>query len=167
MRRYAIIVLAIFAVCGRAFAGLADDGRIAAISQLLDRLHADATRADGDAYFDHFAKDAVFIGTDASERWTVPAFRAYALPLFAEGKGWTYRPRARHITVAQIPCGCVAWFDEILDSASYGTSRGTGVVALTPAGWKIEQYALTFPIPNELAPELTAQIKRFEVDGSH
>ncbi len=86
------------------------------------------------------------------------------MPLFAKGKGWTYVPRAgtRHITLAQIPCGCVAWFDELLDNAGYGTSRGTGVVALTPNGWKIEQYALTFPIPNDLAEDVTGKIKAFE-----
>ena len=140
----------------------ADDAKIAAISQTLDRLHAAAARADGRAYFDLFASDAVFIGTDASERWTMDQFRAYALPLFAQGKGWTYTPRSRHVTVARIPCSCIAWFDEILDSASYGTSRGTGMLTLTPFGWKIEQYALTFPIPNDLAKEMTGKIKAFE-----
>jgi hypothetical protein len=143
----------------------AEDPKIAAISQVLDRLHASAAKSDGDAYFDLFAKDAVFIGTDASERWTIAAFRAYALPLFAQGKGWSYTPRLRHVTLAQIPCGCIAWFDEILDSAHYGTSRGTGVVTLTPAGWKIEQYALTFPIPNDMAGDITAKIEAFEAKG--
>jgi hypothetical protein len=144
----------------------ADDAKIAAISQTLDQLHAAAAKADGKTYFDLFAPDAVFIGTDASERWTMDQFRAYALPLFAQGKGWTYTPRLRHVTVARVPCSCVAWFDEILDSASYGTSRGTGMLTLTPFGWKIEQYALTFPIPNDMAKEMTAKIKAFEVKGN-
>jgi hypothetical protein len=52
-----------------------------------------------------------------------------------------------------------------LDSAAYGTSRGTGTLALTPWGWKIEQYALTFPIPNDLAKEMTGEIKSFESHG--
>jgi ketosteroid isomerase-like protein len=127
----------------------ADDAKIAEISLTLDQLHAAAAKADGKAYFDLFAPDAVFIGTDASERWTMDQFRGYALSLFAQGKGWTYKPRQRHITVARVPCSCVACFDEILDSASYGTSRGTGMLTQTPWGWKIEQYALTFPIPND------------------
>src|ERR1700728_4050806 len=143
----------------------ADDAKIAAISQTLDQLHAAASKADGKAYFDLFAPDAVFIGTDASERWTMDQFRAYALPLFAQGKGWTYRPRLRHVTIARVPCSCVAWFDEILDSASYGTSRGTGMLTLTPFGWKIEQYALTFPIPNDLAKEITSKIEMYEAKG--
>ena len=144
----------------------ADDSKIAAIGQTLDRLHAAAAKADGKAYFDLFAPDAVFIGTDADERWPVEAFQAYALPLFAKGKGWTYTPRLRHVTLAKVPCGCLAWFDEILDSAHYGTSRGTGVLTLTSTGWKIEQYALTFPIPNDLAADITAKIKTYEAkDG--
>jgi len=140
----------------------ADDPKIASIGRVLDQLHEAASRGDGTAYFDLFAPDAVFIGTDASERWTMDQFRAYALPLFAHGKGWTYRPRLRHVTIGRVPCSCVAWFDEILDSASYGTSRGTGMLALTPFGWKIEQYALTFPVPNDLAKEMTGRIKTFE-----
>ena len=145
-----------------ALANPADDSKIAAIGQTLDRLHAAAAKADGKAYFDLFAPDAVFIGTDATERWPVEAFRAYALPLFAKGKGWTYTPRLRHVTLADVPCGCLAWFDEILDSAHYGTSRGTGVLTLTPDGWKIEQYVLTFPIPNDLAAAMTAKIRAYE-----
>ena len=145
-------------------ADTATDQKVAAISATLDAFHIAAARADGKAYFDLFAPDGVFIGTDASERWTVEAFKAYALPLFAKGKGWTYVPRTgtRHIALADIPCGCVAWFDELLDNASYGTSRGTGTLILTSAGWKIAQYALTFPIPNDLAKEMTGKIKAFE-----
>ena len=145
-----------------AIADPSGDAKVAAIGQTLDNFHAAAAKADGKTYFDLFAPDAVFIGTDASERWTVEAFRAYAMPIFATGKGWTYKPRLRHVTLASLPCGCMAWFDEILDSTSYGTSRGTGVLTLTPAGWKIEQYALTFPIPNDLAKGMTGKIKLFE-----
>jgi ketosteroid isomerase-like protein len=128
----------------------------------LDSFHAAAARADGRAYFNLFAKDGVFIGTDASERWTVDQFKAYAEPYFSQGKGWVYTPRegARHITLNA--AGDIAWFDELLDSASYGTSRGTGVLVREKGEWKIAQYALTFPIPNDLAKELTAQIKAHE-----
>jgi hypothetical protein len=161
-RNHRSAFLLIFATLICARPAVADP--VADISAVLDSFHAAASKADGKAYFDLFAPDAVFIGTDAAERWPVAAFRDYALPLFARGKGWTYVPRAgsRQITLAQIPCGCVAWFDELLDNAGYGTSRGTGIVTLTPAGWKIEQYALTFPIPNDLAKDMTAKIKAFE-----
>jgi len=132
------------------------------ILMTLDSFHAAAARADGAAYFRLFADDGVFIGTDASEHWTVAEFRAYAEPYFSQGKGWVYTPRAvsRHVTFSS--SGDVAWFDELLDSASYGTSRGTGVMVYKSGEWKIAQYALTFPIPNDLAKELTAKIRKFE-----
>jgi hypothetical protein len=137
----------------------------AEISRTLDRLHAAAARADGAAYFALFAPDAVFIGTDASERWPLAAFREYAMKRFAAGQGWTYTPRVRHVTLAPIACGCVAWFDELLDSAKYGTSRGSGAMIDTGQGWKIEQYVLTFPIPNDLAADMTARIEAFEANN--
>ena len=127
----------------------------------LDALHSAASRADGRAYFDLYTPDAVFIGTDASERWTLPEFRAYAEPHFSKGKGWTYKPRTRHFQ-SRHACPNVVWFDELLDSENYGTSRGTGVLVRGAGGWKVAQYALTFPIPNDLAKEFTARIKAHE-----
>jgi hypothetical protein len=56
----------------------------------------------------------------------------------------------------------VAWFDELLDSESYGTSRGTGVLVNKNGSWKISQYALAFPIPNDLAKGMTAEIRTYE-----
>lgn len=121
------------------------------VAEALDALHAAAARADGAAYFALFTPDARFIGTDASERWTLSEFRAYAEPYFARGQGWTYTPVERTVTLAPIQCMCVAWFDEVLDSQSYGVTRGSGVLRKTRAGWKIEQYVLSFAVPNDRA----------------
>lgn len=132
------------------------------ISAVLDALHAAASKADGSAYFALYTPDATYLGTDAAERWTLAEFQDYAMPYFSKGQGWTYTPRERHITIAPVDCRCVAWFDELLDSKSYGTSRGTGTLVLTPEGWKVSQYALTFPIPNDLAKDMTTTIKAFE-----
>jgi hypothetical protein len=132
------------------------------IAVVLDQLHLAASKADGPAYFALYTPDAVFIGTDVTERWTIPAFRAYAQPYFDKGQGWTYAARERQVTIAPVDCRCVAWFDEVLDSQSYGTARGTGTMLLTPQGWRVSQYALTFPIPNDVADEVIARIKAFE-----
>jgi hypothetical protein len=133
-----------------------------AINFTLDQLHDAASKADGARYFKLYTDDAVYIGTDASERWTIREFRAFAEPYFSKGTGWTYKPRSRHVTIADIPCHCVAWFDELLDSESYGTSRGAGVLVLRNGSWKISQYALTFPIPNDLAKGMTSEIRAFD-----
>lgn len=131
-----------------------------AVAEVLNKFHHAASEADGETYFSLFAAGGVFIGTDAAERWTVADFRAYAEPYFAKGTGWTYTPRQRHIALA--PDGLVAWFDELLDNEKYGTSRGTGVLVLEDGHWRIAQYHLTFPMPNDLAAGFTKRIKEFE-----
>lgn len=134
----------------------------AAICEVLDRFHRAASEADAGVYFSLFADDAVFIGTDVTERWSVDQLRAFAEPYFSKGRGWTYVPSERHITL--LPGGEAARFDEILSNESYGTCRGTGTLILTPAGWRISQYSLTIPIPNDLAREIVDRIKEFEGD---
>ena len=127
------------------------------IAETLDHFHQAASKADGKAYFELFAPEGVFIGTDASERWTVEEFKKYAMPHFSKGKGWTYVPKLRHIDVA--PGGDVAWFDEILENKSYGTCRGSGVLRKIDNHWRISQYHLTIPVPNELADTVVTMIR--------
>ena len=125
------------------------------IGRTLDDFHQAAAAADEARYFSHLAPDGVFLGTDPGERWTAADFRAYAHPHFAAGKGWTYVPRVRHVTVK----GDIAWFDEIVDNAKYGACRGTGVLERTGGEWKIALYSLTFLVPNDLAEKLTGEIR--------
>jgi len=142
----------------------ADDDLIGAIDEILDKFHQAASEADGDLYFSLFAEDAVFIGTDATERWSVDEFRAFAEPYFSKGRGWTYTKTERHIDLAV--SGNTAWFDEMLLNEKYGTCRGTGVLVLTGKGWRIAQYHLTFPMPNELSADITSRIKEYEEKGN-
>jgi hypothetical protein len=125
------------------------------VDRVLDDFHKAASEADEARYFGHLAPDAVFIGTDEGERWDVKTFREYAHPHFAAGRGWTYTPRDRHVTVA----GDVAWFDELLDNAKYGVCRGTGVLRRDGKQWKIVQYSLSMAVPNEKAAEVVRIIR--------
>lgn len=127
------------------------------IDRVLDDWHLAAAEADEDRYFAHFAPEAVFMGTDATERWTREEFRAYARERFATGTGWTYTGRDRHVAFS--PAGDVAWVDERLDNARYGELRGTAVLLRVDGAWKIAHYNMVFPIPNDLAPEVVARIK--------
>jgi ketosteroid isomerase-like protein len=131
-----------------------------AVANLLDRLHDAAARADGSAYFATYTPDAIFIGTDASERWTMDEFRAYARPAFEAGRGWTYVPVERHVRFA--PSGDVAWFDERLENAKYGACRGSGVCLRTADGWRVAHYVLSFPIPNDAAAAVVELIRAGE-----
>src|SRR6185503_3178798 len=69
-----------------------------AVARVLDDWHQAASVADGARYFGHMAEDAVYLGTDASERWTLPEFRSFCEPYFSKGVGWTYEPRERHVS---------------------------------------------------------------------
>ncbi len=152
--RVPLTVLALVAAGGLA---AAEESAMASIEAVLDDFHAAASEADEERYFAHFAPTGVFFGTDASERWTRDQFRAYAHPHFSQGKGWTYHPRDRHVAVSG--GGDTAWFDEMLDNAKYGECRGTGVLLRLDGVWKIEQYHLTIPIPNELSGDFVAKIR--------
>jgi len=101
-----------------------------------------------------FTADAVFLGTDAGERWTIDAFRAYAHPYFARGKAWSFRGKNRRISVR----GDVAWFEEDLDTPNLGPARGSGVLMKHAGDWKLEQYVLSITVPNEKMKAVKAVI---------
>ena len=121
------------------------------INRVVDGLHADAAGALFTSYFDRFAPDAVFLGTDRTERWSIEEFKAYAKPIFDSGKGWRYEVVERNLSGEE----GIYWFDEVLYNQKYGYCRGTGVVRKNSEGdWKIAHYSLTFLVPNGVANEL-------------
>lgn len=129
---------------------------VEAVEQALDAFHDAAARADFNAYSGLMTREVVFLGTDATERWQGDAFRAFARPYFDEGKGWTYLPQERHVDL--LPGGEVALFDELLSHARLGTCRGSGMMILDDAQWKVAQYNLSVPIPNALVEGVAQQI---------
>ena len=132
----------------------ADDQRH--IDALLDGLHQDAHEGNFDSYFDRYSSDAIFLGTDKTERWTVEEFKLYAKPAFADGHGWTYRVIERSWEGDRD----TRWFDEILFNEKLGHCRGTGVVQLINNKWKIEHYALTMLVPNSIAGDIGVQTQQ-------
>ena len=139
MRFCALLALT---ACAHAPAGPAAER---AVVDALDDFHDAAARADEERYFARFAPGGVFLGTDATERWDVAAFRAYAHPHFARGKAWSFRGVRRNVTVR----GDLAWFDEELETQNLGPARGSGVLSLRDGRWLIEQYVLSITVPNE------------------
>jgi len=127
-----------------------------AIGALLDDWHAAAAKADEERYFAHFTPDAVFLGTDATERWDLAAFRAFAHPFFARGKAWSFRSVRRAVIVG--PGGSIAWFDEDLDTPNMGPARGSGVLVRERPGapFRIAHYNLALTIPNERMDQVKA-----------
>ncbi len=120
------------------------DPRVA-VAAVLDDWHQAAARADEARYFGHLHDQAVFLGTDASERWSKAAFRSYAHPHFAAGKAWRFEAVRRAITIE----GDVAWFDEDLATGNLGPARGSGVLRRHGGRWQIAHYNLALTVPNE------------------
>ncbi len=141
-------------ICFCSFNVLAQDKTIPEIDSVLTEFHQTAAAGDWDRYFALLNSDAIFLGTDASERWTKSEFEQFA----RKTSGWLYTQRQRHINVTAD--GNSAWFDELLWNDSYGLCRGSGVLVKTAQGWLITQYNLSIPIPNNLAREITQQIKQ-------
>lgn len=142
-------------LAGFALAGTPDP---APVNAVLDQLHHAAAVADAKTYFGLFHDEAIFVGTDATERWTMPEFKAFAAPHFEEAPAWAYTPVAREVHFG--PAARVAWFHETVRHARYGDVRGSGVLTLADGTWKIRQYVLSFPIPNAAAAEVLEVVAR-------
>lgn len=132
-------------------------GAAAEVDRALDDFHDAASSGDAERYFRLLPDDAVFLGTDATERWTGAQFREFALPYFKRGSAWIYVPVSRHIEVGAD--GAFAWFDEVLDNESYGECRGSGVFERRGDRWVVRQYNLVIPVPNDLARGLVERAR--------
>ena len=158
---YLLVTTIVFALTAQFFSctalALNDEQSIA---KVLNSFHQAAADAKAKPYFNLLSEEAIFLGTDASERWSKEEFKAFVIPYFSKGTGWLYTPTQRNISLLKE--GQVAFFDELLLSEGYGTCRGSGVLIKTGQGWKISQYNLSIPMPNGLAKALVKQIKSFE-----
>lgn len=128
-----------------------------AVGIVLDDFHKAAAQANFKIYFDLLHAQAIFLGTDSSERWTKQQFAIFVEPYFTKGIGWEYIPIKRHISTT--PKKDIVFFDELLESKKYGRCRGSGLLINTEQGWKILQYNLSYPIPNELSLTVSKMIK--------
>lgn len=126
---------------------------------VLDAWHLAAARADADSYFGLMAPGAVFLGTDATERWSKDEFRAYAEPYFKKGKAWSFKAVKRHVAFSTD--SHTAWFDEDLETPNMGPARGSGVLVKQGKTWKIVQYNLSVPIPNPLMKQVKQEIDEY------
>lgn len=136
-------------------ASLANNG----ISETLDNFHQAAADADLEKYIGLFADNAVFLGTDPSERWTKAEFQKFVEPHFNKGNGWLYIAIKRNISLNEQ--NNMAFFDEQLKNENYGICRGSGVLVKTEQGWKIAQYNLSISIPNAITVDVVKQIEKY------
>lgn len=121
------------------------------INALLDDFNVAAANADYQKYFDFYAEDAIFIGTDATEHWDKKSFMVWAKPFFDKKRTWNFKSLERHVFFDK--SGKVAWFDELLNT-QMKICRGSGVLVKQGKNWKVSQYVLSMTIPNEQVDEI-------------
>ncbi len=159
MKKSIVLVLLLISISGNAQSKLSKKTDVQNISEVLEKWHKAAADADFDQYYSFMTKDAIFIGTDATENWTIPEFKAYAKPYFDQGKAWSFSTLERNIYTQQE--NNIAWFDELLDT-QMGICRGSGIIKNTEHGWKVKHYVLSIAIPNENISEITKLKKGFD-----
>jgi ketosteroid isomerase-like protein len=110
------------------------DVNIEAVNSILDDFHDAAANGDQTRYLNLMTENAVFMGTDESERWPkIPTFSAYVDARFENGRGWAYESVERHVQFSED--SNVAWFDEVVFSETNGRFRGTGTLVRERSEW--------------------------------
>ncbi len=128
----------------------------AIINKSMDTWHELAANAD-QRFFDFMAPNSIYIGTDASERWTKQAFVKFATPYFERGKAWSFKALERNVYLSSDEK--TGWFEELLDTWM-GECRASGVLEKTDQGWLLSHYQLSVTVPNEKVKEFLKLIEK-------
>lgn len=121
------------------------------ISKMLDDFNTAAANAEFEKYFNFFADESTFIGTDATEIWSKSEFKIWAKPYFDKKKTWDFTALKRNIYFSKD--GKIAWFDELLET-QMKICRGSGVLEKINGKWKVKQYVLSMTIPNDVVDQV-------------
>jgi hypothetical protein len=116
------------------------------IGVLLDNWYKAAAEADEDVFFGSMAEDAIYLGTDKTERWLRDEMKAWSAKYFERESAWAFKPFDRNIYVSED--GTIAWWEEKLETWM-GVCLGSGVLAKTEEGWKIKHFHLGVTIDND------------------
>ena len=116
------------------------------VNSFIDEWHKNAADANADDYFGKFSVNGIFIGTDATELWTINEFYDFAKPYFDKGKAWNFTAKSRNIYYSAD--SSVIWFEELLDTWM-GDCRSSGVLQVINSELKIEHYQLSVTIDND------------------
>ena len=116
------------------------------LNTLMDNWHQAAAVADEEIFFGSMHDDAIYLGTDKSERWEKAIFKEWSSKFFDRDTAWAFTPYDRELYFAQD--GQTVWFEELLDTWM-GPCRGSGVITLKENHWKIAHYNLAMLIDND------------------
>ena len=120
------------------------------IHALMDSWHLAASEADEDKFYGLMTEEAIYIGTDSSERWKRDELRKWATKAFEREVAWDFKAFDREVYISKD--GQTAWFEEKLNTWM-GTCIGSGVLTMEKEEWKISHYHLGVTISNEKIKE--------------
>ncbi len=144
MKQYLLFFVLLFSCSGPKLPQATE----ASMDALMDEWHQAAHEANEEAYFSLMTADAVFIGTDASERWLRDELRLWAKEAFSRNSAWSFTVRERNWQAQDGFWIC----DELLDTGM-GLCRASAVLVPVEDSWKIQHYQLSLTVPNEKIPE--------------
>ena len=132
------------------------------INEFLDAWHLAAENADEETFFGSMSPSCVYIGTDASERWTRDELKEWSIKYFQRESAWAFTPRERNLMISED--GNTAWFSELLETWM-GICRGSGVLQKNKTGmWQLEQYHLGVTVNNDLIKEFIELVKQDSIN---
>ncbi len=105
-------------------------------------------------FSDSMTQDAIYLGTDKTERWLRDELKAWSAKYFERESAWAFKPFDRNIYVSED--GDMAWWEEKLDTWM-GVCMGSGVLSKTSEGWKIRHFHLSVTIDNDKIQDFIKQ----------
>ncbi len=127
------------------------------INTFLNDWHKAAAKADANAFFGAMTEDAIYLGTDATERWQRDELRQWSKFAFDRESAWDFKASKREIYFSDNQK--MAWFEESL-ATEMGTCRGSGVLVKVGKNWKLKHYDLSIMVPNELVKCFLKLVKK-------
>lgn len=137
-----LCMMTVFALSGQ----LSATDRIQ-VDSMINQWHRAASTGDGPSFFGRMTHDAIYLGTDASERWTRTSMEADLGKYFNGKRAWHFIPYDR--TYFSLDNSQDVFFDEYLKTWM-GTCRGAGLITKENGMWKIKYYQLSVAVPNDV-----------------
>ncbi len=161
--RYTIMKSTLMLLClasvAVAFSSFKNDSSREEQNKVIDAWHHAAAVGDSATFFGLMSEDAVYLGTDLSERWDRASMARDLGKYFRGRKAWHFEPYDRHYYDMK---GKKVMFDESLKTWM-GPCRATGVLAKVSGKWKIAYYNLSVAVPNAYVKEYIKLLPSGEV----
>tara|TARA_R110002050_G_scaffold2603_3_gene14832 strand:+ start:5979 stop:6476 length:498 start_codon:yes stop_codon:yes gene_type:complete len=122
------------------------EAEIETLNAFMDAWHLAAAEANTEEFFGSMREDAIYIGTDKTERWLRDDLRKWAANAFERESAWIFKASERNWQLKLDKQFAIC--DELLDTWM-GPCRATAVLTWEKDGWKIIHYQLSVTIDNE------------------